>query len=441
MRIKVRIRFHRAEGDEDILEEFCQPILDILCRTSLKDSLEASLPIQKVVTATAKSIEKEVEEEFFIREIVLQIIGSWGYPPDLGDEILSNYDFSALTTPVSEVTNGLFSNISFEQNEDYEFPTSPNGTHPTFYDYPEDERPFVVALESEMGMTEGELYRVHRYNTDTSGGANEDIGDVRIYSLDGLTIYGYNDRRGDWWEIVDRFPTDWEKSDGDFDQDKLDSGIVKGLDGSVSVDQNFSSSLPVGTLLKVIVTRTDSETAVTNFEHLKADGGVQGSPIMVYKGLEAVEYSVETEAMTGIRYSTENVDHEATAIEVTSGINVPTGWVLPNELFSISSMQSGKLKRDGTETAVLEQSVTLEPNKEYQVKVVSNAYNFTINFDNAVTWKDNGVGSKAGEVSGWNTWQNGEAFITTGALTPTKIQVKLSNDNVEVSSVSLKKLT
>ena len=90
---------------------------------------------------------------------------------------------------------------SYIVDADFEWPTVANGTHPTFYDYPEGSRPLIRAIGDNMGMEDGKIYEVQRYNTDVSGGNRLDVGDTRIHELDGTNL-GFNDRQDDWWEVV-----------------------------------------------------------------------------------------------------------------------------------------------------------------------------------------------------------------------------------------------
>jgi len=88
---------------------------------------------------------------------------------------------------------------------DFEWPTEANGTHPTFYDYPEGSRPLIRAIGNNPlangDLEDGEIYEVQRYNTDVLGGNRPDVGDARIHTLDGTNL-GFNDRQDDWWEVV-----------------------------------------------------------------------------------------------------------------------------------------------------------------------------------------------------------------------------------------------
>ena len=74
-------------------------------------------------------------------------------------------------------------------------PTAPNNNHASNYTYAVDDRLEVIALQTSDGLTEGEIYKIHNYNVNTSS--------ARIYELDG-TVVGWSSKRGTRWGVIKR---------------------------------------------------------------------------------------------------------------------------------------------------------------------------------------------------------------------------------------------
>lgn len=164
------------------------------------------------------------------------------------------------------------------------------------------------------------------------GGANlqrmEDPNDPRNYPYrsdnqnTGNWDWGYISDRGTKWEYAKEqtYPTNWSINNGTIDQTKLSEGIIKGSNGSVGIDQMFSSPLAIGTRIVVKATRADFGTGGIAFKHLKADGNAQGGNISIPIADGFTEYEVVTSDMHGIRFSTNNGTHEISSVSAFQGV-------------------------------------------------------------------------------------------------------------------------
>ena len=90
--------------------------------------------------------------------------------------------------------------VKFQRKQDvyyadpaYELPTTTTGGHATNHTFAVLDRPLVIALQTVNGMTEGNIYRMHTYNTSNGNG--------QIYELDG-TLVAWIGGRGSKWEVA-----------------------------------------------------------------------------------------------------------------------------------------------------------------------------------------------------------------------------------------------
>ncbi len=90
--------------------------------------------------------------------------------------------------------------IEFQRKQDfyyadstYELPTTPNNGSLALHTFSANDRPLVIALQTTNGMTEGNIYRMHKYNTSN--------GNAQIYDLGG-TLIDWIGGRDQLWEIA-----------------------------------------------------------------------------------------------------------------------------------------------------------------------------------------------------------------------------------------------
>ena len=204
-----------------------------------------------------------------------------------------------------KLTNGDFSQLGYVENTYYTFPTSPNGNHNTHYVFASTNRPLVVALKTIDGITEGEVYEMHRYHVG-NGKANIQV------STDNMVWVSH---RGINWEVVDKAPTDWTVLNGSLNQTKLAQGIIKGLGGQVAVQQTFSQNIATGTKLIIKVTSDDD----IKFTPIKGNGQSDlNNDFTVLGSDDYAEHTTQTN-VSGFKVSTVNGLREFSSISIFQG--------------------------------------------------------------------------------------------------------------------------
>jgi len=204
-----------------------------------------------------------------------------------------------------KLTNGDFSQLGYVENTSYTFPTSPNGNHNTHYVFESTNRPLVIALKTIDGITEGEVYEMHRYHVG-NGKANIQV------STDNMVWVSY---RGINWEVVDKVPANWSVHGGTLNQTKLAQGIIKGSGGQVAVQQTFSQNIASGTKLIVKVTSDDD----IKFTPIKGSGQADLNNDFTVLGSDGyVEYTTQTNT-SGFKVSTVNGLREFSSVSIFQG--------------------------------------------------------------------------------------------------------------------------
>ena len=217
-------------------------------------------------------------------------------------------NLSEINLSGEKLTNGDFSQLGYVENTSYTFPTSPNGNHNTHYVFASTNRPLVIALKTIDGITEGEVYEMHRYHVG-NGKANIQI------STDNMVWVSH---RGINWEVVDKVPANWSVHSGTLDETKLSSGIVDGTGGAVAIQQLFSSGIASGTTLICKVTRNDSSTGSVYINALRANGTPWSSNLHIQPSDGYVEFTT-TEIMYGLRLTTNHGTREVSDISLFQG--------------------------------------------------------------------------------------------------------------------------
>ena len=204
-----------------------------------------------------------------------------------------------------KLTNGDFSQLSYVENTSYTFPTSPNGNHNTHYVFASTNRPLVIALKTIDGITEGEVYEMHRYHVG-NGKANIQI------STDNMVWVSH---RGINWEVVDKVPADWTVSNGSLNQTKLAKGIIEGSGSQVAIKQIFSQNIASGTDL---IIKIESNDSIRVFP-IKSNGQTDNNNSVTVSGSAGyAEYTTVT-AVSGFKISTLNTLREFSSASIFQG--------------------------------------------------------------------------------------------------------------------------
>jgi hypothetical protein len=204
-----------------------------------------------------------------------------------------------------KLTNGDFSQLGYVENTSYTFPTSPNGNHNTHYVFESTNRPLVIALKTIDGITEGEVYEMHRYHVG-NGKANIQV------STDNMVWVSH---RGLNWEVVDKVPTNWTVSGGSLNQTKLAKGIIKGSGSQVAIKQTFSQNIASGIKLIVKVSSDDD----IKFTPIKGNGQTDLNNDFTVLGSDGyAEHTTQTN-VSGFKVSTVNSLREFNSISIFQG--------------------------------------------------------------------------------------------------------------------------
>ena len=204
-----------------------------------------------------------------------------------------------------KLTNGDFSQLGYVENTSYTFPTSPNGNHNTHYVFESTNRPLVIALKTIDGITEGEVYEMHRYHVG-NGKANIQISTNNMVWVS---------HRGINWEVVDKVPAGWTVLNGSLNQTKLAEGIIKGSGGQVAIQQTFPQNIATGTELVIKVTSNDD----IKFIPIKSNGQSDLNNDFTVLGSDGyAEHTTQTN-VSGFKVSTVNGLREFSSISIYQG--------------------------------------------------------------------------------------------------------------------------
>jgi len=491
MTFVISARVHRAAETPTFLDSLATKIMETLADPDIRTSLQTEMGDQSVVNAVMGDTSKEIEDDFWIREAQLIVLGELIANSDEfgveGAELLTSGGFSnssnsvGITSPetcpavVMEETDLVISDHSDSDN---------NGTY--------------IFIASDIIYTDDDGARFPTpYNW---GGSWLWARDMENDDDELRVIYQSEDVRGgfaasgEWKGIsIEKFEG-WDESD---DSTRLANWLAempvitddflcveaKVTSGNTYVGEYTKSSTLTEEGYPVFVQNTDAGGGIKAFWVEDYTGNlywVAGLASTVGSGTHSAIGDIITslgedpwddtqewswfyirrgKCPSAISNSTESpqvniypdvvdqydvpdvTDAQGGSTLVLEMMQSPDDWVRTNGAIDQTKLDEGILKRAGTELIKLEQSVSLDENSTYRIRPVTNSANVTINFDEEVTWEDNGVGSQAGNSTGWNTWSNAETTLLTSATPPTKIEVKISNATVEVDSVSLKKLT
>jgi len=266
----------------------------------VKDTKIATLESDKTDKDTKMSSMESDMTALIDRVTALETLGIKGISNAVSWTNLTEINLSG-----EKLVNGDFSQLGYVENTSYTFPTSPNGNHNTHYVFESTNRPLVIALKSIDGMTEGEVYEMHRYHVG-NGKANIEITSGNLV----WTSY-----RGVNWEVVEKVPTNWTVKNGTLNQTKLAQGIIKGSGGQVAIEQTFSQNIASGTRLVIKVTSNDD----IKFTPIKVNGQSDlNNDFTVFGADEYAEYTTQTN-ISGFKVSTVNGLREFSSISIFQG--------------------------------------------------------------------------------------------------------------------------
>jgi len=206
-----------------------------------------------------------------------------------------------------KLTNGDFSQTAYVQKPSYALPTSSNNSN-DLYIFAEGERPFIQALQTVSGLYEGNIYRIHILNFSTNK--------IKVYTLEGTQIGWVNaNGQGTLWEVVENEPTHWEKKNGSFDQSKLAQGIIKGVDGKVTIQQEFSQNIAQGTTLAF---KIDSIGDV-KFLPIKDTGQADSNNSFTVSASDGYGSHTTQTVVSGFRVNTNTASVELSSVSIFQG--------------------------------------------------------------------------------------------------------------------------
>ena len=275
-------------------------IADLESDKNDKDSRVTALETDKTDKDTKMSAMESDMTALTNRVTALETLGIRGISNAVSWTNLTEINLSG-----EKLVNGDFSQLGYVENTSYTFPTSPNGNHNTHYVFASTNRPLVIALRTIDGMTEGEVYEMHRYHVG-NGKANIEITSGNLV---------WSSYRGVNWEVVDKVPTNWTVSGGSLNQIKLAEGIIKGSGGQVAIQQTFSQNIASGTELVIKVTSNDD----IKFTPIKGNGQSDlNNDFTVFGADEYAEYTTQTN-ISGFKVSTVNGLREFSSISIFQG--------------------------------------------------------------------------------------------------------------------------
>ena len=165
-----------------------------------------------------------------------------------------------------------------------------------------------------FGLVENQVYEIIGLNV----GANRVTiqGNISV----NLSEAGGARARGEDWEFAALVPSQWEWVMGESDKQLLEQGTLKGNNGAVSIQQNFDSSLPIGTNIKINIERANIGGSV-RIEPIKRNGNYGTNVLVVNDGDGVVNYTVENEDMYGVKLSTTHGNNEVGSISMELGVS------------------------------------------------------------------------------------------------------------------------
>lgn len=139
-------------------------------------------------------------------------------------------------------------------------------------------------------------------------------GNIRITNDSGS--YGWaGNNRGTDWEVVQRAPTEWTIKSGSIDESLLQDGIISGANGSVSIQQMFTTPIPIDTELVVKAVRADTNSGTVYVQRLRANGTPYGSNVTI----DGSAGFTTTEATYGLRLQTSHGNREVSSVSLNQG--------------------------------------------------------------------------------------------------------------------------
>ena len=206
-----------------------------------------------------------------------------------------------------KLTNGDFSQTAYVQKPSYALPTSSNNAN-NLYIFAEGERPFIQALQTASGLYEGNIYKIHILNFSTNK--------IKVYTLEGTQIGWVNaNGQGNLWEVVENEPTHWIKKNGTFDQSKLSQGIIKGVDGKVTIQQEFSQNIAQGTTLAVKI----NSIGDVKFLPIKDTGQADSNNSFTVSASDGYGSHTTQTIVSGFRVNTNTASVELSSVSIFQG--------------------------------------------------------------------------------------------------------------------------
>ena len=234
--------------------------------------------------------------------------------PNLTSQPVTWTNLSEINLSGEKLVNGDFSANGYVQDTNFCLLQScglqPNsGSAQTDHTFAVADRPKVVALQTNSGLTQGTIYEIRIVNTSTGRALIGEIGGSAI---------GWILGRGTTWEVVNLGFDNWTVTSGTLDETKLASGIVKGDGGPVIVQQMFPQSIASGTKLVIKATRADIYTQAVRFELLRQSGGSYSGYMDIDPADGFTEFET-TETTYGIRLNTTQTAREVSELSVFQG--------------------------------------------------------------------------------------------------------------------------
>lgn len=106
---------------------------------------------------------------------------------------LAFYHNSAWYRASDNVPLASLPSSSCVQDPSYTFPSTTNNNHPNNHTFATADRPLIVALQTNSGLTQGVQYAIHTVNVNS--------GNTEIFTMDGVKV-GWITGRGTRWEVL-----------------------------------------------------------------------------------------------------------------------------------------------------------------------------------------------------------------------------------------------
>ena len=267
-----------------------------------KDTRVAALESDKNEKDTKMSEMESDMEALTNRVAALETLGIKGISNAVSWTNLTEINLSG-----EKLTNGDFSQTAYVQKPSYALPTSSNNSN-DLYVFAEGERPFIEALKTGSGLNEGNIYKIHVLNLSTDR--------IKVFTLEDTQIGWVNaSGQGTLWEVVENEPTHWEKKNGTFDKSKLSQGIIKGVDGKVTIQQEFSQNIAQGTNLAV---KIDSIGDV-KFLPIKDTGQADSNNSFTVSASDGYGSHTTQTIVSGFRVNTNTASVELSSVSIFQG--------------------------------------------------------------------------------------------------------------------------